>query len=73
MSKRLSEFEQKIKISSNNMTRVVQKNIKFLEGFLTNSKADVKPNISNIIELYKSRKISNLTTAENMILKLITI
>ena len=48
MAQRLSEFEQKIKISSNNMTRVVQKNVKFLEGFLTNSKADVKPNISNI-------------------------
>jgi hypothetical protein len=73
MVSRVDEFEKKIKISHNNMTKVIQKNINFLEGFLTNSKADVKPNISNIIDLYKNRSISNLTTAENMILKLRTI
>ena len=72
MESRVNEFENKIKIFHNNMTKVIQKNIKVLEGFLTNSKADVKPNISNIIELYKNRSISNLTTAENMILKLRT-
>ena len=73
MVSRVDEFENKIKISHNNMTKIIQKNIKFLEGFLTNSKADVKRNISNIIELFKNSSISNLTTAENMILKLRTV
>jgi hypothetical protein len=44
-----------------------------LEGFLTNSKADIKDNVKTIVQLYKERKISNLTTAENMIIKLRTI
>ena len=35
-----------IKISTNNMTRA-----KFLEGFLTNAKADVKPYVSNIVDM----------------------
>ena len=62
-----------IKISTNNMTRAIKLNVKFLEGFLTNAKADVKPYVSNIVDMYKDRKISNITTAENMILKLRTI
>ena len=61
------------KISSNNMTKTIQRNIRFLEGFLTNSKADIKDNVKTIVQLYKERKISNLTTAENMIIKLRTI
>ncbi len=44
-----------------------------MEGFLTNAKADIKPYVSNIVDTYKDRKISNITTAENMILKLRTI
>ena len=65
--------EFKIKISSNNMTKTTQRNIMFLEGFITNSKADIKDNVKTIVQLYKDRKISNLTTAENMIIKLRTI
>ena len=61
------------KISSNNMTKTIQRNIMFLEGFITNSKADIKDNVKTIVQLYKERKISNLTTAENMIIKLRTI
>ena len=38
-----------------------------------NAKADVKPQINNLIELYQTRKISNVTTEEKMILKLRTI
>ena len=60
------------KISTNNMTRAIKLNVKFLEGLLTNAKADVKPHISNLVDMYKNRKISNITTAENMILKLRT-
>ena len=65
--------EFKIKISSNNMTKTTQRNIMFLEGFITNSKADIKDNVKTIVQLYKDRKISNLTTAENMIINLRTI
>ena len=36
-------------------------------------KLNVKPFIRNIIELYKDRKIANITTAENMLLQLRTI
>ena len=61
------------KISSNNMTKTIQRNIMFLEGFITNSKADIKDNVKTIVQLYKDRKISNLTTAENMIINLRTI
>ena len=62
-----------IQISTNNVTRAIKLNVEFLEGFLTNAKADVKPYVSNIVDMYKDRKISNITTAENMILKLRTI
>ena len=61
------------KISSNNMTKTIQRNIMFLEGFITNSKSDIKDNVKTIVQLYKDRKISNLTTAENMIINLRTI
>ena len=63
----------KIKISSNNMSKNLNRNIAFLEGFITNSKADIKDNVKTIVRLYKERKISNLITAEHMIIKLRTI
>ena len=63
----------KLKISSNNMSKHINRNIAFLQGFITNSKIEVKYNVKTIVQLYKDRKISNLTTAENMIIKLRTI
>ena len=60
-------------ILTNSMTNAVKKNVKYLESLRTNAKTDVKPQINNLIDLYQSRKISNITTAENMILKLRTI
>ena len=65
--------EFKLKTSFNNMTKTIQRNIVFLEGFITNSKADIKDNVKTIVQLYKDRTISNLTTAENMIINLRTI
>ena len=62
-----------IKISTNNMSNTIKKNVQYLQASLSYAKADVKPFISNIIELYKDRKIANITTAENMILQLRTI
>ena len=57
----------------NNMSENINRNIAFLQGFITNSKVDIKDNVKTIVQLYKDRKISNLTTAENMIIKLRTI
>ena len=64
--------EINFKISSNNMSKIVKRNVKFLNGFITNSKVDIKDNIKTIIQMYEDRKISNITTAENMILQLRT-
>ena len=65
--------EVNFKISSNNMSKIVKRNVKFLNGFIANSKVDIKDSVKTIIQLYEDRKISNITTAENMILKLRTI
>ena len=65
--------DMKLQISSNTMSKNINRNIAFLQGFITNSKVDIKDNVKTIVQLYKDRKISNLTTAENMIIKLRTI
>ena len=65
-------LQMKFKISSNNMSKNININIAFLQGFITNSKVDIKDNVKTIVQLYKDRKISNLTTAENMIMNLRT-
>ena len=57
-------------ISTNNMTKKIKTNITFLQGFLKTAKPEVRNKINNLIDMYSSRKISNLTTVENMILKL---
>ena len=62
-----------IKISTYNMNNTIKNNVQYLEASLSYAKADVKPFIRNIIELYKDRKIANITTAENMLLQLRTI
>ena len=62
-----------IKISYNNISKNMKRNIAYLEGFITNSKTSIKDNVKTLVQLYKDRKISNLTTAENMIIKLRTI
>ena len=54
------------------MSKRINLNIAFLQGFITNSKVDIKDNVKTIVQLYKDRKISNLTTAENMMIKLRT-
>jgi hypothetical protein len=60
----------KNKISSNNMTKNLNRNISFLEQFIHKSHASVKYKIKEIVDLYKERKLSNVTTAQNMIDKL---
>ena len=61
------------KISSNNMTNALKYNLLFLEKSINKSKAAVRDKVKQITDLYKERKISNFTTATNMIDKLNTI
>ena len=61
------------KISSNNMTKALKHNIAFLEGMLAFSKPAVRNKVKNLVDLYKDRKISNVTTATKMADKLRTI
>jgi hypothetical protein len=59
------------KISSNYiMTKALKYNIRFLEGMINRSKQSVKDKVKQLTDLYKDRKISNFTTAANMIDKL---
>ena len=65
-----SSFEAKFNLSLNNMSKKIKTNIAFLQGFLKTAKPEVKNKITNVIDLYSSRKITNFTTAEIMIIKL---
>ena len=59
------------KISSNYiMTKALKYNIRFLEGMINRSKQSVKDKVKQLTDLYKDRKISNFTTAANMVDKL---
>ena len=62
-----------IKISTYNMNNTIKNNVQYLEASLSYATPDVKPFIRNIIELFKDRKIANITKAENMLLQLRTI
>ena len=73
ISKDINAENNHIKTSIYNMNNTIKKNVQYLEASLSYAKADVKPFIRNIIELYKDRKIANITTAENMLLQLRTI
>ena len=65
-----SSFQKQNNISYYNMTKALKNNIAFLEGLLTFSKAAVKDKVRTIVDLYKDRKISNITTATKMADKL---
>ena len=72
-SKDINAENNNTKKSTYNMNNTIKKNVQYLEASLSYAKADVKPFIRNIIDLYKDRKIANITTAENMLLQLRTI
>ena len=55
---------------NNNMKKSILNNVKYLQGLARNSKERVTDKISHIIELYKERKIPNITTVQNLILSL---
>ena len=55
------------------MTKALKHNIAFLEGMLAFSKPAVRNKVKTLVDLYKDRKISNVTTATKMADKLRTI
>jgi len=46
------------------------KNIKYLTYLGSNAKGDIKDKVNNLIKLYSEGKITQIQTAENIILKL---
>jgi hypothetical protein len=70
VSKESDSVGEQIKMSTINMNKNLRSNVKFLQGFLRTAKPEVKDKIHTLVDLYQSRKISNLTTAENMIMQL---
>jgi hypothetical protein len=67
--------EMRSKISNknlmiHNMKKPILRNVQYLQGLARNSKEKVMDKISHIIELYKERKIPNITTVQNLILSL---
>jgi hypothetical protein len=46
------------------------KTLSILQGLARNSKEKVSDKIAHLIELYKERKLPNLTTVQNIILSL---
>ena len=59
-----------IKISPIIMNKNILRNFNYLKKLAKNAKGDVIPKVNQIIELYSSRKISQVQTAENMIMNL---
>ena len=53
-----------------NMKKPILKNVQYLQGLARNSKERVMDKIHHKIELYKERKIPNITTVQNLILSL---
>ena len=52
------------------MKKTIVKNVEYLQGLARNSKEKVSDKIAHLIELYKERKLPNLTTVQNIILSL---
>jgi hypothetical protein len=54
------------------MTKIRSKNSNYLTSLGRKAKGEATPKVANIITLYNKGKISQVETAENMIIKLIT-
>ena len=54
------------------MSKNILRNSKYLTSLGRKAKGDTTTKVDKIIDLYKSRKISQLQTAENVIIKLIS-
>ena len=59
------------KISGIIMNKNILRNVKYLEKLSRKAKEETKSKVDDIIDLYKTRKIAQIQTAENTIMKLI--
>ena len=59
-----------IKISPIIMNKHILRHFNYLKKLGKNARGDTIPKVNQIIELYSSRKISQVQTAENMIMNL---
>ena len=55
----------------NNMTKTRERNFKYLLSIARKAKGEATVKVNKILTLYNQSKISNITTAENIIRKLI--
>ena len=58
--------------NNNNMTKIRERNSNYLLPLGRRAKGEATPKVNQIITLYNQSKISQLQTAENIIIKLIT-
>ena len=68
--KEMSSIKNNKNLMNHNMKKAILTNIRYLQGLAKNSKENVGDKISHLIELYKARKIPNITTVEKLILSL---
>ena len=59
------------KISGIIMNKNILRNVKYLERLSRKAKEEAKSKVDDIIDLYRTRKIAQVQTAENTIMKLI--
>ena len=64
--------KQELLYNLNIMSKNILRNSQYLEKLGRRAKGEATPKVGKILELYNLRKISQLQTAENAILKLIS-
>ena len=69
----ITSLEQNILSKSNYMSKNIKLNLNYLKFLSKNAKGeDVKEKAKNVIDLYAARKISQVQTATNTIIKLLS-
>ena len=58
-------------LSYNSMSKIRIKNTKYLNTLGRNARGDAVEKVNEVIKLYRDGKVSQISTAENMILNLI--
>ena len=73
MQDEITSLEQNILSKSNYMSKNIKLNLTYLKCLSKNAKGeDVKEKVKNVIDLYAARKISQVQTATNTIIKLLS-
>ena len=73
MPDEITSLEQNLLSKSNYMSKNIKLNLNYLKFLSKNAKGeDVKEKVKNVIDLYAARKISQVQTATNTIVKLLS-